>query len=188
MGDTRDPERTKAALLDAALVEFSAHGRAGARTSAIARRAGVNKQLISHHFGGKDGLYRALVERWEAEEQRYGGPDVPLAELAGRYVEDGARHRDLHRLLLRASLDDQEAGGGVGADDLDDLRRRQDEGELTRRLDPAFVLLALEAIASAPLVFPADVRRLTGRDPASDDFAAWHAAQLRTLVELLAER
>ena len=188
MGDTRDPERTKAALLDAALIEFSAHGRAGARTSAIARRAGVNKQLISHHFGGKDGLYRALVERWEAEEERYGGPDVPLADLAARYVEDGARHRDLHRLLLRASLDDQEAGRGVGADDLDDLRRRQDAGELTRRLDPAFVLLALEAIASAPLVFPADVRRLTGRDPASDDFAAWHAAQLRTLVELLAER
>ena len=51
-----------------------------------------------------------------------------------------------------------------------------------------FAPLALEAIASAPLVFPADVRRLTGRDPASDDFAAWHAAQLRTLVELLAER
>ena len=91
MGDTRDPERTKAALLDAALVEFSAHGRAGARTSAIARRAGVNKQLISHHFGGKDGLDRALVERWEAEEERYGGPDVPLADLAARYVEDGAR-------------------------------------------------------------------------------------------------
>ena len=105
----RDPERTRAALLDAALVEFSAHGRAGARTSAIARRAGVNKQLISHHFGGKDGLYRALVERWEAEEERYGGPDVPLADLAARYVEDGARHRDLHRLLLRASLDDQES-------------------------------------------------------------------------------
>jgi len=120
-----------------------------------------------------------------------GFSDLEVDEIEGflaRTAPEEARHRDLHRLLLRASLDDQEAGGGVGADDLDDLRRRQDAGELTRRLDPAFVLLALEAIASAPLVFPADVRRLTGRDPASDDFAVWHAAQLRTLVELLAER
>ena len=186
MGDSRDPERTKAALLDAALVEFSAHGRAGARTSAIAARAGVNKQLISHHFGGKDGLYRALVARWEAGEASYGGADVPLAELAARYVADAARHRDLHRLLLRASLEDEEAGGGLDAGDLEDLRRRQDAGEVSERLDPAFVLLALEAIAAAPLVFPGDVRRLTGREPGTEDLAAWHAAQLRTLVELLA--
>src|SRR5688500_13114484 len=123
MGDKRDPERTRAALLDAALVEFSARGRAGARTSAIAARAGVNKQLISHHFGGKDGLYRALVERWLAEERSYGGPATPLAELAAAYVEDGARQRDLHRLLLRASLEDAEDGGGVGAAELADLRR-----------------------------------------------------------------
>jgi AcrR family transcriptional regulator len=46
------------------------------RTSAIAARAGVNKQLISHHFGGKDGLYAALVARWEADEAAYGVPDT----------------------------------------------------------------------------------------------------------------
>src|SRR5688572_25768840 len=113
MGDRRDPERTRAALLAAALVEFSAHGRAGARTSAIAARAGVNKQLISHHFGGKDGLYDALVARWEADEASYGGAATPLADLVAAYVEQGARHRDLHRLLLRASLEDEEDPPGL---------------------------------------------------------------------------
>jgi len=57
----RDPERTRAALLDAALQEFAAKGRAGARVSEIAARAGVDKQLISYYFGGKDGLLEALV-------------------------------------------------------------------------------------------------------------------------------
>ena len=185
----RDPERTRAALLDAALVEFAAHGRAGARTSAIAARAGVNKQMISHHFGGKDGLYEALVERWTDEEAEFGGPDVPLAELAARYVADGVRHRDLHRLLLRASLedDDDDPGGGLDRSDLADMRRRRCEGEVGAELDPAFVLLALEAVAAAGIVFPGDVRRLTGRDPASDAFARWYARQMRALVARLAD-
>lgn len=188
MGDTRDPERTRAALLDAALVEFSAHGRAGARTSAIAARAGVNKQLISHHFGGKDGLYAALVALWEADEARYWSADTPLADLVAAYVEQGARHRDLHRLLLRASLEDAEEGGGLDAGDLADMRRRQAAGEVTDRLDPAFLLLALQAVAAAGLVFPGDVRRICGADPASPEFAAWHAEQVRALVGLLSVR
>jgi TetR/AcrR family transcriptional regulator len=185
MGDKRNPARTRAALLDAALVEFAAHGRAGARTSAIAERAGVNKQLISHHFGGKDGLYAALVARWEADEATYGGPDTPLADVVARYVEAGAAHRELHRLLLRASLDDQEAGGGLAAADLDDMRGRQAAGEITGGLDAAFLLLALQSIAAAGLVFPGDVRRLTGHEPDSPAFLQWHGDQLRRLVEIL---
>jgi TetR/AcrR family transcriptional regulator len=185
MDDRRDPERTRAALLDAALLEFSERGRAGARTRDIAARAGVNKQLISHHFGGKDGLYRALIERWLAREESYGGPETPLADLVAAYVEDGVQHRDLHRLLLRASLEDEEDGGGVGADELADMERRQEAGEITDDLDAAFVLLTLQAVAAAGVVFPGDVRRLTDRDPASPDFAAWHSDQLRTLVRLL---
>jgi AcrR family transcriptional regulator len=185
MGDKRDPESTRAALLDAALFEFSAKGRAGARTRDIAARAGVNKQLISHHFGGKDELYNALIERWLADEESYGDAETPLADVAAAYVEDGTRQRALHRLLLRASLEDEEAGGGVGAAELADMQRRQQAGEITDELDAAFILLTLQAVAAAGVVFPGDVRRLTGKDPASPDFAAWHADQLRTLVRLL---
>jgi AcrR family transcriptional regulator len=181
----RDPEGTREALLDAALHEFSRRGLAGARTSEIAARAGVNKQLISHHFGGKDGLYRALVERWLTAEAAYGDEGTPLSDLAAAYVEDGVRHRDLHRLLLRASLDDDEDGGGVGPDELADMERRRNAGEITAELDPAFVLLMLEAVAAAGVVFGGDVRRLTGQDPASAEFAAWQAGQTRRLVELL---
>lgn len=188
MGDSRDPERTKAALLAAALAEFSAKGRAGARTSAIAARAGVNKQLISHHFGGKDGLHDALIERWLAREASYGGPDVPLADLAARYVEDGVQQREMLRLLIRESVEDEAEAGGLSADDLADMRRRQRAGEVAGTLDPAFVLLALEAVAAAGIVFPADVRRLTGLEPDSEGFAAWHAQQLRELVRLLGPR
>lgn len=188
MGDKRDPDRTKRALLNAALAEFSEKGRAGARTSSIAARAGVNKQLISHHFGGKDGLYRALVENWLDEEAEYDDPALPLADLLARYAEEGWRHLPLHRLLLRASLEEEDGPAGVDGQDLDRMRQRQRAGEIAADLDPAFVLLALEAIAAIGIVFPADVRRVTGLDPASERFAGWQAAQLRVLAACLADR
>ncbi|MEO8634359.1 MAG: TetR family transcriptional regulator [Gemmatimonadales bacterium] len=47
-------------LLTAARHEFARRGEAGARTDQIARRAGVNKQLIHYYFRTKAGLYRAV--------------------------------------------------------------------------------------------------------------------------------
>jgi AcrR family transcriptional regulator len=59
---TRDPERTRATILSAATQEFTANGLTGARVDAIAKRAGVNKRMIYHYFGGKEGLYLAVLE------------------------------------------------------------------------------------------------------------------------------
>jgi AcrR family transcriptional regulator len=58
----RDPERTRAAILAAATAEFSSKGLDGARVDDIARRAGVNKRMIYHYFGGKDGLYLTVLK------------------------------------------------------------------------------------------------------------------------------
>lgn len=58
----RDPERTQAAILAAATAEFTAKGLGGARVDEIARRAGVNKRMIYHYFGDKEGLYLAVLE------------------------------------------------------------------------------------------------------------------------------
>src|SRR3954470_7691192 len=59
---TRDPERTRAAILNAATQEITAKGLTGARVDAIAKRARVNKRMIYHYFGDKDGLYLAVLE------------------------------------------------------------------------------------------------------------------------------
>jgi len=50
-------------ILDAALVEFAEFGRAGARVDRIAQRAGLNKAMLYYHFGSKDDLFSALIER-----------------------------------------------------------------------------------------------------------------------------
>lgn len=61
-GSRGEPEKTRAAILKAALEEFSHEGVAGARTEEIARRAGVNKALLYYYFKDKEGLYAAALE------------------------------------------------------------------------------------------------------------------------------
>ena len=58
----RDPERTSASILAAAVKEFTEKGYAGARIDAIAKRSGANKRMIYHYFGDKEGLYLAVLE------------------------------------------------------------------------------------------------------------------------------
>ena len=59
---SRDPQRTRAAILQAATQEITANGLNGARVDTIAKRAGVNKRMIYHYFGDKEGLYLAVLE------------------------------------------------------------------------------------------------------------------------------
>lgn len=59
----RDPEATKAQILDAAEEEFAKHGLSGARTEAIASGSGVTKAMIYYYFESKEGLYRAVLQR-----------------------------------------------------------------------------------------------------------------------------
>ncbi|MGL6234836.1 MAG: TetR/AcrR family transcriptional regulator [Segniliparus sp.] len=53
----------EAALLDAAVLEFSLCGYAATSVEAVAARAGVSKSLIHAYFDTKEGLYCACVSR-----------------------------------------------------------------------------------------------------------------------------
>ena len=61
-GTRGEPEKTKAAILQAAVEEFAHEGVTGARTDEIARSAGVNKALLYYYFKDKDSLYAAALE------------------------------------------------------------------------------------------------------------------------------
>ncbi|MBJ3776952.1 TetR family transcriptional regulator [Acuticoccus sp. 2012] len=59
---TRDAGRSRAAILDAATVEFTAHGFGGASVNEVAARAGINKRMLYHYYGNKEGLFLAVLE------------------------------------------------------------------------------------------------------------------------------
>jgi TetR/AcrR family transcriptional regulator len=61
-GSRRQPEASRSAILQAALVEFAQEGLAGARTDAIAEAAKVNKALLYYYFHDKEDLYDAVLD------------------------------------------------------------------------------------------------------------------------------
>lgn len=59
---TNDPDATKSNILDVATREFAGKGFSGARVDAIAARTKTSKRMIYYYFGGKEGLYIAVLE------------------------------------------------------------------------------------------------------------------------------
>lgn len=112
----RDAAGTREALLQAGTELFAERGYEGVPVWAIAQRAGVNKAMISYHFGGKRKLYLAIVTATFAEivsrveslaESPRPAPDV-LRELIAVVGEMVTRHHPhFCTMMLREVL----AGG-----------------------------------------------------------------------------
>lgn len=185
----RDPERTKARILDAASEEFSAKGFAGARVSEIAARAGVNPQLIAYYFDGKEGLYREIGRRWRAYEARAFPDDMDFAERIERYVRASVETPLSGRLLAWEGLadsgeDDEEAQERNARlrHEVELIRERQRAGELDDRLDPAALLLIAMSASNALAVYPQLARGLFGADGSSPEVVEHYAEQLARLL------
>src|SRR5579864_7430823 len=72
------------AVLDAAVVEFAAHGLHGTATEAIARRAGVSQPYVFRLFGTKKALFLATADRAFERVLRTFQDAVRDAERSGR--------------------------------------------------------------------------------------------------------
>ncbi|MFC8435141.1 TetR/AcrR family transcriptional regulator [Streptomyces sp. NPDC057253] len=168
-------------LLDAAVKEFAAHGFAGARIEAIARRAGMNKQLVYHYFGSKQAIYEAVFEQVIAENINRAFPpgedrkysEVTLEELRMNNSRDTAL---FHRLLMFEALDSEreihkEAERRAVYDKLvERVRKAQGQGEIDPSVDPSMFYLAALSMQIVPAMLPKVVRLATGQDPESEEF------------------
>jgi TetR/AcrR family transcriptional regulator len=142
-----------------ALEEFASSGYAGARTATIARRAGVNKQLIFHYFGSKAGLYRAVLdgvsERLTAARRR----SLPSGSSSTDRLRHGIRtlvnvlvsDPTLPPLLARGAMESgsqgepaREAVRGVVAEIANEISRGQGLGYFRDDIEPRDI--AAEAV------------------------------------------
>lgn len=168
---TRDPERTKAKILQAAFREFLEHGRAGARIDRIADDAGVNKANIYHYFDSKDGLMDALLSQQltQVRQVRAKVPDAFRDRLA--YFQD-QQYDDAQwlRLVTWEALEFDGAPVVAEAERaaawqplIQGMRQQMSTGKLPK-MDPAQLQLSWVALVTFPVAFPQFTRMITGMD------------------------
>ena len=99
---------TRSHILQTTPPIFAAHGFAGASTRQLAAAAGVNIATIAYHFGGKQGLYEAVLDQVYERVLATEIPDLNDASAADRVrsmlaiIYATARlERDGIRVLLR---------------------------------------------------------------------------------------
>jgi TetR/AcrR family transcriptional regulator len=189
----RDYTRTRQRILDAALAEFAGKGYAGARVREIAQRAGVNTQLISYYFGGKEGLYNELMATWHRREALMAQEDASFADSIAGYLRAFAARPELLRMFAWEGLTRQSGPrppdlwpGHGEAPEVTDIRRRQAAGEIAADLDPAFLLIFLMGAAMGMVTLPEHIERLCGVRVGSAEFISRSERQLRLILAHLA--
>ena len=118
---------TRSRLLNAAARLFAERGAARVTVRDICNKAKANVAAVNYHFGGKDGLYQAVMkmamETMEAttEAARAAGRDHPPEERLRAYVSVfaerllGAHHDTwIHQLMMREMSDPTPALTMVG--------------------------------------------------------------------------
>jgi AcrR family transcriptional regulator len=103
----RDPERTKAEILEVAMSEFAEHGFAGARVDEIASITSTTKRMIYYYFESKEGLYLGVLEAaYESIRRLEQTLDVEglhpveaLRKLAESTYDHHTKHADFIRLV-----------------------------------------------------------------------------------------
>ena len=110
VGRPRDgnPAETRHEILKAAEESFAASGFTGATTREVAARAGVNVATLHYHFGNKESLYRAVIDRAVSGEipvtDGSGTPAERLARTVGALFDFAAERPTLPRLALLDQL------------------------------------------------------------------------------------
>ncbi|AOK51042.1 TetR family transcriptional regulator [Burkholderia sp. MSMB617WGS] len=160
-------------ILDAALAEFSASGFVGARIDDIAARAGMSKGGVYTHFGSKDEIFEALLERSLMPPL----PGASKAALAARRSKGARKANGANADRAARARNSASAPNGVDAHDA--------PSESDARRAPRSSITANARAASSESEAPAALAALV--DLLAGDLYTWSTsepviAMLRLLV------
>ncbi|MGW4523383.1 TetR/AcrR family transcriptional regulator [Amycolatopsis sp. NPDC004378] len=103
---SRDADRTREALLEAAGAEFAENAYDEVTARRIAARAGVNQSLVFRYFGSKRNLYELVLSRGEPDPAADG--EALLLSVLRRFLEpaEPARAHPVLTMLRSVSTAD----------------------------------------------------------------------------------
>ena len=94
-------------ILSVAIRSFSDLGYEGTTTAGVARDAGVTQPLVHHHFGSKEGLWRAAMDALFSNAARIidlpadGSPRDQLLAITERFIRLVAANPAVTRVIAR---------------------------------------------------------------------------------------
>ncbi len=170
----RNADATRERILEAAMVEFSAYGIAGARVDRIAQTAGCNKNLIYVYFQDKETLFATVLRKhlMRVYEERPFTPD-DLPGYAGKIFDFAMANPDLVRLMAWFALEGKPENPAERTVTFETkvaaLKEAQLAGRVGTAFPPSFLLTAIMSLATAwtaanpfgPLLDPEAVKRPT---------------------------
>jgi AcrR family transcriptional regulator len=107
-----DPEGTRRNIIEVATKEFADKGFSGARVDEIAARTKTSKRMIYYYFGGKEGLYIAVLEQSylnirsieAALDLAQKPPEEALRKLVAFTFDYQNAHPDFIRLVMNENI------------------------------------------------------------------------------------
>lgn len=196
MGEQRNAERTRKLILQSAKEEFLKNGYSGTRIEAIARGAGIKKQLIYHYFDGKDHLLKATIEDFlsSVPSQNFILPANPteIAEYRLKinvaYLMDFLKYTAWEAVeAIPGEINGEDTRGQLLKAYNEDIRSKQQMGLVPKELNPSFVTLMLSSLTIYPLLYPNVTRMITGDDPTDPAFQDNWAAFLTDISKRIFE-
>jgi len=165
----RNAAASRAAILQAALHEFSEAGYDGARVDKIARAAHVSKPLLYDYFGSKEQLYaHALREAYvqiRAKEQKFNVLSLAPQEAIRAFVQFTIRHFARTPWFIRIlNTENLRKGSSIGL--IDDrkliqstslgkmstlLKRGYETGVFCRQIEPFDLYLMIASLCYFPV-------------------------------------
>lgn len=105
-------ERTRRDILKVATNEFAEKGLSGARVDEIAEKTQTSKRMIYYYFGGKEGLYREVLDecysRIRQLETRIDlentSPDEALAGICGFTFDYHVQNPEFVRIVMNENI------------------------------------------------------------------------------------
>ena len=160
MASKRDPEATKAALLQAAEDIFLKQGFGNTSLSQIAKKAGVTKSLIHHYFGSKSNLWSEVKHRRFSQYITRQLEMLSQMEPTADLLTDSIRfyfgfimeHPEIVQIMVWMFLEEPieeyvKPVRELSRLGVEKIKAAQEKGELRKDIDARFILFSFLGLA-----------------------------------------
>ena len=203
---TRNAVLTRARILESATEVFAASGFDGASIGDIVKASRVNKRMIYHYFGDKEGLYRTIfrqqwgeLKEWfdrELSRRLESGAPLPTdaASILTEAVDISSDFMASHQLFIRLMMWEGLEGGQISRSIWTDvrgplyaqveflIRQAQQEGALDRKINPAHLVISFLGAVSFYFAYAPTLADMLHQEPFAPRVLEERKDELRRLL------